>query len=235
MGQSIPLISPADATAARQDAVRSDIAEARAHEIIALAESVADKYCPTGRVEPETIIRGEGILLMYGRFGNAFDGIIDYVADQFQIRCNLDRENLPNSPRARFTLAHELAHYFINEHRKGIISGALTPKPSCGDTHFSGKVPFEREADLFAANLLIPPKRFTAFLRRARKRLSGVLDICEKFHVSASCAAIRYVQDEVEPSVLIHWVSRWAPVELVFRAVPRLELRQFDPNCRHSS
>lgn len=179
----------------------------RALRIATAAENVADQYCPVGKVVPEAIIRGESIQLAYGRYANEFDGIIEYKADQFEIRCNLDRQNLPDSPRGRFTLAHELGHYFIDEHREALVSGVIGPQPSfCDDP--SKQAQREQEANLFASNLLIPRRRYTAFLRRARKRLSGIVDTAEKFDVSITCAAIRYVEDEIEPSIVIYWPRR---------------------------
>jgi hypothetical protein len=195
------------------------ISTQRALKIATLAEDIADQYCPIGKVAPEVIIRSEGIGLVYGRYANEFDGIIDHKADQFEIRCNLDRENLPGSPRGRFTLAHELGHYFIDEHRKALVSGVVRPHSSFCDKP-SAQVVREREADLFASNLLIPRKRCAAFLRRARKRLSGIVDIAEKFGVSVSSAAIRYVDDEVEPSIVIYWSrteDRWEWLSRQFR------------------
>jgi Zn-dependent peptidase ImmA (M78 family) len=191
----------------------------RALKITTLAEDIADQYSPVGKVDPEAIVRGEGIQLIYGRYANEFDGIIDYKADQFEIRCNLDRENLPGSPRGRFTLAHELGHYFIDEHRKALVSGVVQPHPSFWSKP-SGQVLHEREADLFASSLLIPQKRCTAFRSRAHKRLSGIVDLAEKFDVSITCAAIRYVDDEVEPSIVIYWSrreDRWESQSRQFR------------------
>jgi Zn-dependent peptidase ImmA (M78 family) len=189
----------------------SAISAGRASKIATLAEHIADHYCPIGKVMPEAIIRGEGIKVLYGRYANEFDGIIEHKTDQFEIRCNLDRQNLPDSPRGRFTLAHELGHYFIDEHREALVSGVIRPQPSfCDDP--SKQAQREQEANLFASNLLMPPKRYTAFLRRARKRLSGIVDTAEKFDVSITCAAIRYVENEIEPSIVIYWPrneDRW--------------------------
>jgi Zn-dependent peptidase ImmA (M78 family) len=192
---------------------RADLAISadRASKIATLAENIADHYCPIGTVFPETIIRGEGIQIVYGRYANEFDGIIEHKTDQFEIRCNLDRQNLPDSPRGRFTLAHELGHYFIDEHREALVTRVIAPHPSFSDDP-SRQARREQEANLFASHLLMPNKRYTAFLRRARKRLSGIVDTAEKFQVSITGAAIRFVDDEVEPSIIIYWSrtdDRW--------------------------
>ncbi len=185
-------------------AAKADIPAERAQEIVELAEAVADEYCPIGKTEPELIVQRKEIRLIYDHYADAFDGMIEHQAGRFYIHCNLDRENLPRSPRGRFTLSHELGHFFIDEHRNGLASGRVRPHPSFADKP-SGDLRVEREADLFASHLLIPPSRFLAALPRARKGLSGIVDLATKFNVSLTCAAIRYVTHEVEPSVLIKW------------------------------
>ena len=189
-------------------------------KIAALAENIADKYCPRGTVLPEVIISGEGIGLTYGRYGAEFDGIIDYTERGFHIRCNLDRENLPGSPRGRFTLAHELGHYFIDDHRTEIMATGGELHPSICEIP-KGQSRREQESNLFASNLLMPPKRYAAFVRKARKRLSGIVDVAGKFKVSLTCAAIRYVTDEIEPSIIVNWSrdgDRWDCISKRFQS-----------------
>jgi Zn-dependent peptidase ImmA (M78 family) len=189
---------------------KHEIPPARAREIIELAQRVADKYCPTGKVDPETIIREQNIPLTYDHYADEFDGMLDFAEDQFHIYCNLDRESAKGTPRGRFTLAHELGHYFIEDHRLALVSGLVVPHPSFADRS-SGDLLVEREADLFASYLLMPPTRFASATQRSRKGLSGVQDIARKFDVSLTCSAIRYVAEEVEESVLIKWPSKGRP------------------------
>lgn len=199
---------------------KHDVPAKRAREIIELAEAVADEHCPAGKIDPELIVRRKDIRLIYDHYEDAFDGMIEHEAGRFYIHCNLDRENRSGSPRGRFTLSHELGHYFIDEHRNGLASGRVRPHPSFADKP-SGDLRVEREADLFASHLLIPPARFSAALPRARKGLSGIQDIAAKFNVSLTCAAIRYVTHEVEPSVLIKWPfegRRWEWPSQEFRS-----------------
>ena len=181
---------------------KEQIPSERADEIAELAEAVADEYCPAGKVAPEAIAVRKGISLIYDHYADEFDGLIEYEDDRFYIHCNIDRENVPTSGRGRFTVSHELGHYFIDEHRNALASGRVHPHPSFTDQHRDSLR--EREADLFASNLLIPAARLKEALTRARKRLSCVQDLAGKFNVSITCAARRYVDAEVEPSVMIH-------------------------------
>src|SRR5689334_23997225 len=59
-------------------------------------------------------------------YGNCFDGLLEYEAGEFHVYCNVDRGNIPGGARARFTLAHELGHYFIDEHRIALIDRKST-------------------------------------------------------------------------------------------------------------
>lgn len=181
---------------------KEEIPPQRAAEVAELAGAVADEYCRDRKVAPDEIAVRKGISLIYDHYGDEFDGVIEYDHGRFYIHCNLDRENLPTSGRGRFTLSHELGHYFIDEHRNALASGRVRPHPSFSDQHGSN-LRIEREADLFASNLLIPAARLRDALARARKRLSCVEDLARKFNVSITCAARRYVDAEVEPSVMI--------------------------------
>lgn len=185
-------------------AIKQQIEPERAEEIAELAEAVADEYSPVGKVAPEQIAVRKGISLIYDHYADAFDGVIEHEDGQFYIHCNLDRENVLGSPRGRFTVSHELGHYFIDEHRNALASGRVRPHPSFTADRNRSNLRIEREADLFASNLLMPPMRFRAALARARKRLGAIQDLAGKFNVSITCASIRYIDAEVEPSVMIH-------------------------------
>jgi Zn-dependent peptidase ImmA (M78 family) len=202
--------------------IKQHIASERVEEIAELAEAVADEYCPTGKVAPEEIAVRKGISLIYDHYGDAFDGVIEHEDGQFYIHCNLDRENVLGSPRGRFTVSHELGHYFIDEHRNALASGRVRPHPSFTADRNRSDLRIEREADLFASNLLMPPARFSAALARARKRLGAIQDLAGKFNVSITCAAIRYVDAEVEPSVMIHRAPdgyMWSRLSKQFKAM----------------
>jgi Zn-dependent peptidase ImmA (M78 family) len=184
--------------------VRARISSVRASELAELAEGVVETHCADGAIDPEAIIRRKKISLCFDHYEDAFDGMLEYEDGQFFIHCNLDRDNLPGSARGRFTLAHELGHYFIDEHRNNLVSGQVPPHPSCSDRAL-GELFVEREADFFASRLLLPESRFQKAVRRLPVGLAGVKAVSESFNVSLSCAAVRCVAAEVFPSVLIKW------------------------------
>lgn len=131
--------------------------EERFTEIAELAEAVADAYHPAIRVEPEVIAKELGITFSYGHYTDAFDGMLEYQRGRFHIYCNLDRVQRPHSLRARFTLGHELGHYFIDEHRNALKRGHAAPDLFSRQYKCPNVV--EREADYFSTNLLLPRTR----------------------------------------------------------------------------
>lgn len=178
----------------------------RQAELSDLAAGVIETHCPDCHIDPERIIKAKEIPLFYDNYGDSFDGMIECVNGRFYIHCNLDRENISGTPRARFTLSHELGHYFIDEHRNNLAAGKVPPHPSFSD-RCVGDLTVEREADFFASRLLMPDERFLSATRRCPVGLSGIRSIAGQFEVSLTCAAIRFVTSEVFPAVLIKWSS----------------------------
>src|SRR3712207_1573152 len=119
----------------------------RALDIAELAEEVADTHCPGSRVDPVKIIEANGITFSFGRYANAFDGLLEYQDGRFHIYSNLDRVEDRDGTRARFTLGHELGHFYINEHRNALKKGLAPSHPSFCEYTSTHLV--EREADHF--------------------------------------------------------------------------------------
>jgi hypothetical protein len=91
----------------------------------------------------------------------------------------------------RFSIAHELGHYFIEHHRELLMAGRAHNSASgfiCEDE-------IEREADEFAAALLIPAFALKQKLaRRAFMTLEEILKLANEWETSATSAAIRYAK-----------------------------------------
>src|SRR5690606_29920120 len=71
------------------------------------------------------IAASEDLPVYYDHYEDAFDGMLLYDGRHFHIHINIDRGNTKTSKRGRFSLAHELGHYFINEHRIGLKYGLI--------------------------------------------------------------------------------------------------------------
>lgn len=110
-------------------------------------------------VDPFTIIRHERELIHAegGDFGDAFDGRLSYVNPRFLLCYNTKYNAWPRQnehhPKVRFTVAHELGHYYLDAHRRYLVTQDQ-PHGSCSEFESSSRV--EREADCFAAGLLMP-------------------------------------------------------------------------------
>lgn len=187
------------------------IAPARATYIEELANAVMDGRQHSNPIDLHQILRDEGITFSYGDYNDGFDGLIEWKNHRFHIYSNTARGNLVGTPRARFTIGHELGHYFIDEHRKLLKAGKISLPLSRQETTTADLV-IEQEANLFAASLLAPKTEFIQAARRAPEGLSGILSLATQFHVSALCAAIRAVSLETEFQVLSFWTDeglRW--------------------------
>lgn len=176
----------------------------RKQEIASLAECVSDEYFPQGlRCDPEQIIRRKAITVSFGRYADAFDGMLEHQAGRFHVYCNLDRVEYRNAPRARFTLGHELGHFFIDEHRNELESGRVPAHPS--KCEYESRNPVEQEADHFASNLLMPSRKFRERAARVTWGLPGILSLASDFGTSVTSTAIRYVDMEPVPCAIIKW------------------------------
>ncbi|MCI0458580.1 MAG: ImmA/IrrE family metallo-endopeptidase [Gemmataceae bacterium] len=175
----------------------------RREELAELAEAVAEEHCPSRRVEPASIAQAKGITLSFGRYADAFDGLLEHCGGRFHIYCNLDRVERADSPRARFTLGHELGHFYIDEHRNALRGGGAPSHPSFCE--YESRNPVEQEADHFASCLLMPAARFVPQSRRLSAGLGGILALAEKFGTSVTSTAIRYAILRIKPCVVVKW------------------------------
>ncbi|MBK7997386.1 MAG: ImmA/IrrE family metallo-endopeptidase [Verrucomicrobia bacterium] len=165
----------------------------KAAEVERQADEVLSAYeVRTAPVDVLAIANAEGIELAEGDYAEPFCGRIEYHRDVGTFVLFHPRlETAKNPGRARFSIAHELGHYFLEHHRALLMSGQSHNSTSnfiCDDV-------LEREADEFAAALLIPS--FALRQRLARRRfmtLREILALAQEWQSSATSAAIRYAR-----------------------------------------
>ena len=173
---------------------RTELPISRRSFIADLAEGIWQDYSGERQVFLDGIADEFDVSLSYGHYGDAFDGLLEHKSGSFHIYCNLTRVHDQNAPRARFTVAHELGHYFIDEHRNALAAGK--PPHSSFPERLSDN-PVEQEANLFASHLLMPTVEFqTALTGSARGAAQGIVDIAGNFAVSIQSAALRYHGDQ---------------------------------------
>lgn len=179
---------------------------ARKRELAELAEAVAEEHCPAQKVMPEQIAVAKRITVSFGSYANAFDGLLEHKGGRFHIYCNLDRVANRASARARFTLAHELGHFYIDEHRNALKAGRV---PSHGSfCEYESKNPAEQEADHFASNLLMPSERFLRQAKSSPIGLATIMSLANRFGTSITSTAVRYADLSIKPSVVVKWTAK---------------------------
>lgn len=201
---------------------------AREKEIAELAEYVAEQYCPDDIVDPVKIAHAKGITISFNQYVQAYDGMLEHRDGRFHIYCNLDRVEQRDSPRARFTIGHELGHYFVDEHRNALKSGRAPKHGS--KCEYESQLYVEREADHFASNLLMPPSRFRLHAAQVEKGLKGILYLKERFGTSVTSTAITYAKADILPCAVFKWTAtelawKWLSTE-TYRARYRQSIQQ---------
>jgi len=158
-------------------------------------------------VDPFEIAKLEGIKLLPGDYDGCFDGRIEYRRSPGGARFYLfyaeETPSLRPRGRVRFSIAHELGHFYIPKHRSYLLSGVWHGSHA----GFVSDKPVEREADLFAAALLMPRDWFVERVERKPDGICTMADLerlaASVFDTSITSTAIRYVELDFEPCCAI--------------------------------
>jgi hypothetical protein len=180
-------------------------------------------------VDPKSIARQEEILLAPGSYSDCFDGRIEYrrLIKTFIIFYAKEKPGRTEG-RVNFSLGHELGHFYLKEHRDYLCSGIWHGSHS----GFISDNRLEREADWFAAALLMPATLFQRRVGRFRQSVCTLRDLktlAEEMKVSLTSAAIRYCECDIEASSVvlsragrvIYHVPSWEMVRSGFGRLPR--------------
>lgn len=172
-------------------------------ELSELAESISEYYFEDHSISPEVICRKNNISYSFGHYKkSSFDGLIECYKNDFHIYLNLDRLEHAHTERARFTFAHELGHYFIDDHRNALRMGKSPSHSSV--TGFVSKNYAEREADYFASALLLPQKRIEKHCFKRKFSATLIKELANKYQVSLPAASIRFADIGNHPIMVIY-------------------------------
>ena len=121
----------------------------------------------------------------------------------------------------RFCIAHELGHFFIDGH--------LDQIPFDGNKHssragFVSSDSYEREADHFAAGLLMPTTLVRGVIDEESEGLCGIEAVQQKANASLTAAAIRYIGLTDAAAAII--VSRNGRVDYCFMSETMESLKE---------
>jgi hypothetical protein len=117
------------------------------------------------------------------------------------------RETIREAGRKNFTIAHEIGHFVLPGHDHASV--ACTASDVGNWESSSGGRKFEREADEFAAELLMPAQLVEILSRGASPSLEVVEKIAREFGASLSAAAWRYC-DLAAKNCAIVWSTEGA-------------------------
>jgi len=100
--------------------------------------------------------------------------------------------HIDNEGFQRFSIAHELGHFFLDGHCDHLFGGdSLMHASHAG---FVSEDPFELEADHFAAGLLMPRQLFVPAMERAGSGFVAIRALAERCKTSLTATAIRYAE-----------------------------------------
>jgi hypothetical protein len=129
---------------------------------------------------------------------NSFDGALVRARD---IPCGLIliRKSIREPGRKHFTLAHELGHFLLPNHDHAELACTKSDIGNWGD----GSKQTEREADEFAAELLMPAAAVEPIVGSEAPSLQAIEKIAARFETSFSAAAWRYCDLAKEPCAIV--------------------------------
>ena len=164
---------------------------------IKTAEELIDKYCIESHRELnlEEICNAEGLFIEEVEL-NGLLGTIIYENDYGLILVN---KNISNPGMKRFTIAHEMGHFFLSKNSE--ISKHGCSYDSLGN--YNENKNHEAEANRFATEFLMHKPWFSKFIKNTPVCMELIKQISEEFQVSITAAAIRYAEIGQYPIAVI--------------------------------
>ncbi|SKB28009.1 ImmA/IrrE family metallo-endopeptidase [Sphingopyxis flava] len=161
-------------------------------------------------IDPFEIARGEGIELSPKKPDQiGVSGGIVFFGDDVGIFYSTDIKSLGFQ---RFTVAHELGHYFLKGHPEAILKIGAAHVSRAGFTE--GGQAIEIEADHFASGLLLPTTLVRRHLADEPIGLEGIEALADVSHCSLTASAIRTAECSPYPVAIV--VSRGDEVRYAF-------------------
>ena len=159
--------------------VRQTWPVARARQL--LSDLDLDHPCD---MDIEDIAWARGVLIREGSLDGA-DGRLTRMGSEGVIRLKRD---IAERGRRRFTIAHELGHFELHDETDQL---EFCADSEIGEYHSRRE---EREASIFAAELLLPELLVRKACRNLNPGFSDVGKLAESFQTTLIAAAMRYVE-----------------------------------------
>jgi Zn-dependent peptidase ImmA (M78 family) len=181
------------------------------------AEVLAGRKVSSLPVDPFGIATAAGIVCQK-LTGSGVSGCLCGAGDSFSIFYS---DSIASEGFRRFTVAHELGHYFLEGHYKHIFADGNSRHVS--ESGYSSDDPYEREADAFAASLLMPPGMFRSACAPVAAGFKAIETLSEKCVTSLTATAIRYADLSDDPVAVIG--SKDNRVQFAFMSGPLKQMR----------
>lgn len=150
-------------------------------------------------VDPFAIAPARGIDLQENpSLSSGISGCLMKVGDVFGIMYS---SRFASEGFKRFTVAHELGHFFLDGHVQQLFSSGQHVHYS--ESGFTSRDQYEREADAFAASLLMPKILFSTALSQAGQGLAAIESLADTCKTSLTATGIRYALLTDDPVAVI--------------------------------
>jgi hypothetical protein len=162
------------------------------------ADAIVERLGLRAPIDPLAIVRSEKPFLRAGGadFGDRYDGMLEYHESKNRFLLFYNTKYETDAPpgkmhtRTRFTIGHELGHYFLNHHRAYLMRRSHSHH-SRGE--FLTDAVVEEEADSFAASVIMPTRLARPIVNQAELTVDRIDEIAEHFHASLVSATFRCV------------------------------------------
>jgi hypothetical protein len=188
-------------------------AELQAHEVL---NRLQISSLP---VDPFAVANGRDIAHQEKpSLGPGISGCLMKVGDAFGI---LYSSRFASEGFKRFNVAHELGHYFLPGHIEALFGAGQQFHQS--ESGFTSDDKYEREADSFAASLLMPKLLFKAACGKGGQGLAGIETLAGLCVTSLTATAIRFAKLCDEPVAVVCSVGN--RVQFAFMSKPLQDMR----------
>jgi hypothetical protein len=172
----------------------------REREIVQCAnDTVRDNGFESLPVDPKKIASASKIELMaFKPEKPGISGFLMRAGEDFGIGYSTA---IHNEGFMNFTIAHELGHYFLSGHVEGVIGygGGI----HYSESGFVSNDTYEREADSFAAELLMPQPFFKSALQQVGAGFPAIQALADAGQTSIVATAIRFAKLADDPVAVI--------------------------------
>lgn len=153
----------------------------------------ANEFCPSPQmVLPELIAKEIGLPFTLSDYGKCFDGYLQNINGKFHAFLDSSGGTADLcKPRVRFSLAHELGHFIIEDHHHALNQPDV--KSHCSFANLDSSNLIEREADFFAACLLMPEGWLKRDIFRRKLNIDLIKEIAIKYNVSVTATLLRFI------------------------------------------